>query len=295
MKFNICSKILLSSYCLFFLFILVRELSLYIFSFNSPYLSSMIRARTSKVECLIMGDSQTAALFRHKIGECDNLSAGGTSIPMIKEAVESVSLKNNLKFVVLGLGPHYFSSYRLKNRSEEFKGIAEFYTPNVNLIGNKVRTKQILSKYLSSLYFFERGEKEGGETILHWHKVTRDKRAAQIRARVAQHSPVNNWLETEYSKQYLELVSSLISKGVKVCVVRPPVDSEYENQIFHSLNTEDWVNYLTQLKSTGAKYIDYLAISHDPYPINELSNQDHVHEEVAEKIGRMYLNACFNR
>ena len=121
------------------------------------------------------------------------------------------------RLVIVQADPHQFSNYRLLARQEE-RGAAlrSSFQPPLKILEHAHR--QYLFQYWSSVAagFFVEPVRLGPKEI-----------ARQVSIRVQLHTPMSNFAGTPLLADYRDLLRSLVSQGVRVCLVRFPVSKAY--------------------------------------------------------------------
>ena len=278
--------ILLLPFVLFFVFIFGREFYILNISKNS-FIQAVKKARSGDIECLVIGDSHTNDLFGRGHVNCDSLAIGGTSIFMMDQLVRSVVRKNKLDKIILGIGPHYFSTYRRENKSDNFNNIAEYFKGDLNLLGSNPVIREMLPSVNS---FFKKSKKRKKKKM--WIDFTQEERIKSIADRIEKHTPPEDFLDSEFSKIYFTLVSDLIKSGVEVCIVRPPVTKAYQNEMDRVVNSNEWEELIQRLSSMKLKYVTFLG-KYEGLEDKYFRNQDHISKDYSSMFGQKYFKHCF--
>ena len=264
-------------------FLLSMELYIYAMKDHFKITKSILKVRDSNVTCLIVGDSHTGSAFGYELDECVNLSLGGTSIPMNSDIVYSVSKNNPLKIVILSLGPHNFSNYRVTKYSPMFKNISLnnklFYKPLLNVYAIRKEVKNSLIEI-----FLKKGDKK------EWSNKTQKERHNLIDSRLKKHAAIKDFENTEYANIYKTMVDYLVKNNIDVYLVRTPVVKEYDKRIMKSIGHKRWKIFIKNLTSTGAVYIDFKDLNFNNNNMNYFSNQDHLNQKGAAVFYELFKN-----
>lgn len=265
--------------------LILIELHIRISINNIPKIQNIIELQNSKANCIIMGDSHTGSGFPARINGCFNISQGGSSIPMIADAVKSSISKNDINKIILALDPHNFAPYRLSNYNPIFKNIAKrkFILFKDSLI------RSYYFNWLRSKFFSNKMKKD-------WVKYSKQEQDEKIIQRLSQHYPVENFYNTQYARKIFNLVEDLINKNIDVCIVRVPVTKEYEKRLMTYTQSQKWDEFTKTFINLGATYIDYKSIPYDFHSNENLfSNQDHLNAKGAEIYAPFALKYCFGK
>ncbi|TLP37804.1 hypothetical protein [Arcobacter arenosus] len=246
----------------------IIETYIYTISEKLVFTNALIASRKSNIQCLIMGDSHLQNGFRNNLKNCYNLSIGGSSLPMIQDAVNSVYDNNDLKMIILPLEPHDFSTYRQQNYSPIFKDISKTFNIMYQPLFNILPVKEEIQDYIKN------NKKE--DLWPNWSIREKEKR---VEERINIHGNLKNFEKSNYSINYIKFIENLIKKNIKVYLVRTPVTYKYNKKMFEVLDSNRWERYTKEFTSMGAIYIDFKKLnfnnSEDIYFVDE----DHLNEK----------------
>ncbi len=257
---------------------------MYLLKDESVLINSVVNVKKSNVDCLIMGDSHTERSFYGNIKECVNLSLGGVSIPMIADAIYSVEENNNLKLVVIPLGPHNFAEYRLKQYTTMYKDIVTYN----KLLFNIPILKEIGINRLKNSFIEKEIEKEIGKE---WIDLSDQERKESLNNRLKKHLKIYEFENSNYSKIFKELVKYLINKNIKVYLVRTPVTPEYEKKIFEYVGYERWGKFVSSFTLIGANYVDYKFLEFNNKNDRLFKDQDHLNKKGAKVFSKIFYES----
>lgn len=245
---------------------------------DNYFISSLVNARLGLTECVIVGDSHPASAFRDVLEEqCDNLATGGTSTWMVIDLVDSVLRNNNLKTAIISVGPHYFSPYRINNKSDAFKDIAEWLRPLPNPLSQNEAVIGFLVEWV-----------KGNLGLAKEHTDNDLKIAAK---RIRQHTPITDFSSGKMAQEYKKMITQLVANGVHVCVLRTPVISQYDEHMSKTYSKKEWVSFVEQIKLLGAHYLSYNDIL-DEYHNEWFANPEHLNKEGAKIFAPKAFDYC---
>lgn len=247
---------------------LLIEIYIYTIKEKLIFTNTLIKSRNSGIECLIMGDSHLQGGFKNNLTNCYNLSIGGSSLPMIIDAVESVIENNPLKVVILPLEPHDFSIYRQQNYSPIFKDISKNFNPIYKPLFNTIPVREEVLNYIET--------KKENDLWVNWSK---DERLKRVDKRINMHANLEKFEKSNYANDYKKLIKTLIEKKIKVYLVRTPVTNLYDKKMFEKLNPIKWNNFVKEFTSLGAVFIDFRKINFDNKDDTVFVDEDHLNEK----------------
>lgn len=270
-------------------FFITIESLFYYMARHNKYISNIIDIRNGVAQCIIMGDSHTQDAFRHELDNCLNISIGGSSIPLIIDAVQSIIHKNKISHIILPLEPHNFTSYRLVNQNDTFKNISDIFDP----MYIPLFSIPILQEYFQKTIYSKFKIDNDKEKEL-WSNLNKNQQLQRINTRLDKHIPVQNYENTQYAEEYLKFIKSLIKQNIKVCLVRTPVTIEYNNTMFENISKNEWDAFVNKFENAGATYIDYEDLNFNNTNDKIFTDQDHLNELGARYYSKQIYNNCFN-
>lgn len=264
-----------------FIFFIIES---YIYTINKKlvFTNSLIESRKSNIQCLIMGDSHLQNGFRKNLEGCYNLSIGGSSLPMIEDAVTSVVNNNTLKIIFLPLEPHDFSVYRQQDYSPIFVNIAETFSPIYRFLFNSIPVREEVLNYIKNEKYKD-----------FWGKLSNDEKEKRVLNRINIHTNLEDFENSNYAINYTKFIKKLINKNIKVYLVRTPVTEHYNKKMFEKLDPNRWNNFVKKFISLDANYINFQKLNFNNLNEEYFTDEDHLNDvgskEYIKKL-KEYIN-----
>lgn len=239
----------------------------------------------ANIETLAFGDSRVerglvSSSYFHNFGR------RSYNIENIKKQIMATFTKKdiNIKNVILQADPHMFSFYRLVNYSNS--------ETKKNEIVNQFRIFKFLEpenriyliEYSKSAWkklLFKNEVKIVERKFIDW-----DKKAL---IRVQLHNPLDNFIETNSFKNYIEILDFLKSKNINVCLVTFPVSQNYNNYAAQFKNFE-------KVKSSFKNFalsdnVDYIDVS-SKLNNDKFTDSDHIKSNFSIKLTKIIGKKC---
>ncbi len=280
----------ISSLVLFVLWTLGHELLAH--KLDNSFIKDLLKLKSGNSNCLIIGDSHTNDSFRNTISECESLALGGVTIPMIEDALISSIKTNNLKRVVIGFAPHYFSDKRLSSTSNAYFQITEWFTPYPNLITSNALVQKIIGRYQKNDYdysiFFKkfpiRNEKS-------WASRTIEYKQRKSMQAIKDHKISIEIVKSKYWSHFLRILKVLKDNNIESCFINTPNLPVYHTGIRKYLKKQEWNQVISYIKNNNHTYIDFNEIVEVPETL--FKDPEHLTLHGSQKYAKAMIDSCF--
>lgn len=262
---------------------------------TTPYRVDQIYTET-KTDIAI-GDSHIYRAFL-KNNNFLNLGRGGTTIPMMKIIVEQYFKHREPGKVIIEASPQFFSKKHLKRGTENYE---EFFNQNNFFPIKAYIFEPGIGRWLKGIESFKdfsRLVKEREQALKHltlkgsWINVSAKKRVQRIKKRInGQRPKIEN--ATPLVNIYKELITYLISRGAKVCMLRTPVDETYLENIKDDIQFSKALQLFKMIaEDMNIQFVDFQELDYE-YTLDKFINQDHLTPDAGVEFSRLVNTYCF--
>lgn len=237
----------------------------------------------TEADVLAFGDSRVQRSFLSS-SKFHNLGRAGYNIDLIYKNIKFWTAKNKgkTKNLILQADPHMFSFYR---------------TVNYDNSNRKISTKKSESNFFRFLeennrkYLIDHSKDIWGRYLRINKNKSNQKKDWDTKAkiRVQLHNPVDNFLNTNALKKYLQIVQFLKQEKINICLVTFPVSPQYNK---HTKRFKNYKKAKQFFKNLALKNdIDYFDLS-EIFDKSKFTDPDHISTKFSFEFTEIVQSKC---
>ena len=108
--------------------------------------------------------------------------------------------------------------------------------------------------------------------------------------------PAKEFKQTKDWRSFTRMIDRLAQRGTNVCLIRAPVNFEYEKLLVEQWNSgfgQHRTAVETLAKNTGVTYVDYTDIGFKTFPLKYFNDNDHLNQDGHKIYWPCLRSACF--
>ncbi len=255
---------------------------------SDSYEAYRARFRAADNTRVAIGDSRTAAAIAGP--EVENLGLPGDDLQVVLEKLKARHSLKPLSHVVLQADPHQFAIYRLLKDSTGKLDDLVGQAPVLSLLRPYYR-QYLMAHWHAALVRQFGGRVEAEQTAV---KDLRDPGGSRWRelavSRVQFHLPLENPEVTRVAAAYKATIRSLLSDGVKVCLVTYPVSTAYREASGRYASFAGAIEFYDRTAAeTGASRANFWSALRD----DDFGDTDHLSHQAAAAFTALLWKRCF--